>query len=206
VKREDLARVLGPPGQLSRVEKDAIWQQVRPRRPWWRPRFVVPLAGAVAAAAAVLVVVVARPAHEADTFVARGGSSDVRLVLRCGADREPGTCRRGDHLTFDFIEPGAGHLALFARSPSGVVIWYAPSDETGASLALATHAPAGVLDVAAVIDDSYAPGRYDVTAVLSPQPLTRADIRALEAGGVLASPPGGAIETRSFVVAPAEAP
>jgi hypothetical protein len=205
VKHEDLARALAQPGRLSPLEKEALWQRIEARRRggWWRPRVVIPAAGALAAAAVAVIVLVGRP-DRTETFTARGSAS-TGLVLRCGADREAGDCRIGDRLAFDFGAQHGDHVALFARSPSGVVIWYAPAASDGASLPLATHAATGVLDTVAVLDASYAPGRYEVTAVFSPRPMTRDDVRALERDGQLVPPPGGSIEVRSFTIT-AEAP
>jgi hypothetical protein len=57
-----------------------------------------------------------------------------------------------------------------------------------------------VLDRVAVIDDTYAPGTYELFAVVSPQPLTRADIRAFAQGNRLVAPPEVRIESRTFVL------
>jgi hypothetical protein len=154
----------------------------------------------------VVVLAVSSTRPPADDLTPRGASG-VPLALRCSTDREPGDCRRGDRLVFDFGagEP-RGYVALFARSPAGAVIWYVPTDEGGASVAVADHATAGVLDTAAVIDGSYAPGRYELFAVISERPLSRAAIRGFERGDRLVAGAGVQIETRAFVVTAEEAP
>ena len=203
---EDAARTLAPPGRLARQEKEAIWARIATaRRPWWQRRTVragtAALAGAVAACALVLVRPHGTP-DRADGFTARG-SAGIALTLRCSTTREPGDCRIGDHLAFDFgaVLP-ASHVALFARRADGTVIWYAPADETGATVPLADHAIAGVLDAAAIIDASYVPGPYELFAVLADRPLSRADIRGFERDGRLVPPPGIRVEVRAFTVEP----
>jgi hypothetical protein len=188
---------------LSRVEKEAIWGRIEAARaPWWRRRATrlgaAGLASAIATVVVVLAVTSMRP--PADELTPRGAGA-TPLALRCSADREPGDCRRGDRLVFDFgTNEAQGYVALFARSPAGTVIWYVPADDATASISLADHSSAGVLDTAAVIDDSYEPGRYELFAVISERPLSRADIRGFERGDRLVAAAGAQIETRAFVV------
>jgi hypothetical protein len=200
VKLEDAARALGPPGRLSRFEKDAILARVEGSRGGWLRRHRLPLTAALSAAAAIAVaLIVLVPATRREELTARG-SAGVTLVVRC-ADRDPGECRPGDRLAFDFgSAPPAGYVALFARAASGTVIWYSPADEDSASVELSTHATQGMLDRVAVIDASYLPGTYDLFAVISPQPLSRAEIRTFAKGEHLVAPAGVHIETRTFVI------
>ncbi len=187
-----------------------MWSRIEAARtPWWRRRGTRVGAAGLASAIATMVVVltVSSTRPPADDLTPRGAAT-VPLTLRCGVDREPGDCRRGDRLLFDFGagEP-RGFVALFARSPAGTVIWYLPSDEATASVAIDDHNSAGVLDTAAVIDQSYVPGRYELFAVLSDRPLSRADIRGFSRDDRLVAAPGVQIETRVFVVtAEEEAP
>ena len=201
MKREDAARLLGPPGRLSRVEKDAIFERIDARGRSWFSRHRNALVAATFAASAAAVLFLVWPAQTSSTsgLVARG-SEDMMFVIRCG-EREPGQCQRGDRLAFDFgFEPPAGYVALFSRSESGKVIWYVPSDEGTASVELAKHTFAGLLDSVAVIDATYEPGRYEVFAVVSPRPLQRAEIRAFAQNDRLVAPSDIQIVTRSFVI------
>jgi hypothetical protein len=200
VESEDAARLLAPSGRLSRFEQDAIWNRiVATRTPWWRRPTLQLSAGLVIAAAVFALVIVTRPAPHTEELTPRGDAS-LALTLRCGA-REPGVCLPGDRLGFDFGATDTRHyVALFARSPSGTAIWYVPADDGSVSLSLAEHTQSGVLDVAAVIDASYAPGRYELFAIVSPRPLSRAEIRGYARGDVLIPPPDVRIETRELVV------
>ncbi len=201
MKPEDAARALGPPGRLSRFEKEAIFARVHAGRVSWFRRRRVQLAASVFAAAmvaAVALVVVIPTSREAE-YTARGAESST-LVIRCG-ERDAADCRVGDRIVFDF---GSKHpdlyVSLFARSEQGTVIWYLPSEEAMPSIALATNATAGVLDTVAVIDDTYVPGRYELFAVMSNRPLSRAEIRSFADSDRLVAPPGVDITTRAFVV------
>lgn len=200
MKLEDAARALGPPGRLSRVEKDAILERVDASRSGWLRRHRAAVAAGFAAAAGIAVaLLVVMPRASREDLTPRG-SADMTLVVRCG-DRQPGECRIGDRLAFDFgSAPPPGYAALFARSDAGKVIWYLPSDEAAPSVDLTTHVKQGMLDRVAVIDASYAPGRYQLYAVVSSQPLSRADIRAFAQGEQLVAPAGVHIETRTFVI------
>lgn len=203
MKHEDAARALAPAGRLSRLEKEAIWTRIEATRtPWWRRRTThIGAVGLASAIATVVVVLTMTSLHRPADELTPRGAAGVPLALRCGADREPGDCRRGDRLVFDFgAAPPRGYIALFARSPGKNVIWYAPADDETASVAIAEHVSAGVLDTAAVIDSSYGPGRYELFAIISERPLARSDIRELARGDRLVAAPGVQIETRSFVV------
>jgi hypothetical protein len=61
------------------------------------------------------------------------------------------------------------------------------------------HAAGGVLDTAIVLD-GYAPGKYELYAVVSDAPLLRAEIHSFAHGDQLIAPPGVHIETRTFTV------
>lgn len=201
MKLEDAARALGPPGRLSRFEQDAILARVEASRGSWLRRHRAHAGAAFAAVAAVavalIVVVPSKPAS--DELTARG-SAAFTLVIRCG-ERDPGECRPGDRLAFDFGgTPPAGYGALFARAATGTVIWYLPADEATPSVDLTVHAKQGMLDRVAVIDASYAPGTYELFAVVAPRPLSRADIRAFAQGDRLVAPAGVQIESRTFVI------
>jgi hypothetical protein len=201
MKRENAARLLGPAGRLSSVEKDAIFDRIDTRGRSWlsRHRAALSAAAVAVAAAAVLFVVWPSGSSRPSTLTARG-SATLPLVIRCGA-REPGQCHRGDRLTFDFgATPPAGFVALFARGEAGKIFWYVPAEEETASVELAAHTSTGVLDTVAVIDDAYPPGRYEVFAVVSPQPLSRTEIRTFAQGDRLVAPPDVHIESRSFVI------
>jgi hypothetical protein len=200
VKLEDAARALGPPGRLSRFEKDAILARVEVSRGGWLRRHRVPLvAGLSTAVALAVALIVIRPTSRREDLTARG-SAGVTLVVRC-ADRDPGECRPGDRLAFDFGgSPPPGYVALFARAANGTVIWYLPADEETPSVDLSLHANQGTLDRVAVIDASYLPGTYELFAVISPAPLSRAEIRSFAQGERLVAPSGVRIETRTFVI------
>ncbi len=207
MKRENAARLLGPAGRLSSLEKEAILDRIAAGNRSWlaRHRGALSAATVAVAAAAILFVVWPSGASGPSTMTARGNAS-LPLVLRCGA-REPGQCERGDRLAFDFGSAlPAGYVALFARSESGQVFWYVPAEEETASVAVAAHTSAGVLDTVAVLDDAYAPGRYEVFAVVSPRPLSRTEIRAFAEGDRLVAPPGIQIESRSFEIRSKESP
>lgn len=179
-----------------------MWAHVESARsPWWRRRATWGGAAGLASAIATVVVVLAVTSTRPTDDLTPRGTAGVPLTLRCGADREPGDCRRGDRLVFDFgaREPH-GFVALFARSPAGTVIWYLPATEAASSVALSEHASAGVLDTAAVIDRSYEPGRYELFAVISERPLSRAEIRGFARGDRLVAAAGVHIETRAFVI------
>ncbi len=201
MKLEDAARALGPPGRLSRVEKDAILARVEASRGGWLRRHRAALwAGVAATMAAAIALVVLLPREGQRDELTPRGATKMTLVVHCG-DREPGDCRLGDRVAFDFgASPPPGYAALFARSETGKVIWYLPADEATPSIDLTSHLNQGMLDRVAVIDSSYAPGRYDLYAVVSPQPLSRADIRAFAQGDGLVAPPDVRIETRTFVI------
>lgn len=201
MKTENAARLLGPAGRLSRLEKDAIFERVSSHDRSWVARHWAALSAATVAVAAAAVLFVVWPAGSSrpSTLTARGSAS-VPLVIRCGV-REPGQCQRGDRLTFDFGSAlPAGYVALFARGESGKVFWYVPAEEETASVAVAEHTSAGVLDTVAVIDGAYVPGRYEVFAIVSPRPLSRTEIRAFARGDQLVAPPDIHIESRSFVI------
>jgi hypothetical protein len=194
VETEDLARLLAPAGALSRMEKDAIFERViGQQRPWYRRRAWFIGAGALVAAACALLLL--RPHAQTSTLTARG-SDGVTLVVHCGS-LAPGTCAPGDRLMLDFgSTPPDGYVALFARTPSGEVIWYAPPAD---SASIPLRAAGGVLDTAIVLD-GYAPGTYQLFAVMSDAPLLRAEIRSFARGDQLVAPPGVRLETRTFTV------
>jgi hypothetical protein len=201
MKRENAARLLAPAGRLSSLEKDAIFDGIAAGNRSWIARHWGALSAATVAVAAAAVLFVVWPSGTSapSTLTARGSAS-LPLVLRCGA-REPGTCLRGDRLTFDFgTSLPEGYVAVFARGESGTVFWYVPAEEETASVALTEHTSAGVLDTVAVIDDAYTPGRYDVFAIVSQRPLSRTEIRAFAQGDRLVAPPDIHIESRSFVI------
>lgn len=201
MKRESAARLLGPAGRLSSLEKDAILDRIETRNRAWISRHWGALSTATLAAAAVAVLFVVWPSGTSgpSTLAARGSAS-LPLVIRCG-EREPGLCQPGDRLTFDFgTSVPDGYVALFSRGESGKVIWYVPAQEETASVAVAAHTTGGLLDTVAVIDDAYPPGRYEVFAIVSPRPLSRTQIRAFAQGDRLVVPPDLHIETRSFEI------
>lgn len=200
MKLEDAARALGPPGRLSRVEKDAILERIEASRRGWLRRHRAALAAGVSAAAALAVALLVIVPRASRNDLTPRGTAEMTLVVRCG-ERDPGDCRPGDRLAFDFGgAPPAGYAALFARGQTGTVIWYLPADESATSVDLTAHLNEGILDRAAVLDHSYTPGHYELFAVISSRPLTRADIRAFAQGEQLVAPAGVHIETRSFVI------
>jgi hypothetical protein len=183
------------------LEKDALLARIESARGGWPRRHRSHLTAGFAAVAVAVALVIMVPARTGPVpeLTARGAAG-FTLVVRCG-DREPGECRAGDRLVFDFgAEPPAGHAALFARVAAGQIIWYLPADEAAPGVDLSVRANQGVLDRVAVIDDTYAPGTYELFAVVSPQPLTRADIRAFAQGNRLVAPPEVRIESRTFVL------
>lgn len=196
----DAARALGPPGRLSRYEQDAILARVEASRTGWLRRHQAHLGAAFAVVAVAVALILIVPSTSSGDKLTARGRAGFSLVLRCG-ERDPGECRLGDRLAFDFGgAPPAGFGAMFARAETGRIIWYLPADEETPSVDLTLHAKHGVFDSVAVIDATYAPGTYELFAVVSPQPLSRAEIRAFAQSERLVAPAGVQIENRTFVI------
>jgi len=194
METENLARLLAPAGQLSRLEKDAIFARVV-KPPWFRRPAVLAGDGLVVAAAIALLVV--RPQVPGGTFTPPRSES-MTVVVHCG-ERTPGECVVGDKLMLDFgATPPDGYVALLARSPDGDVIWYSPPAD---SASIPLHVANGVLDTAVVLD-GYKAGTYQLFVVVSDVPLLRAEIKSFARGDDLVAPAGVRIEKRSFTVVP----
>lgn len=209
----DIARLLGPAGKLSRLEKEAIFDTVAaglaPALPWWRRGRVAIGAACAIAGLAVLAIVLglgSRSGSPSQATLAARGEGGATMIVRCGA-HPADECASGDRLTFDFgSTPPQGNLGLFARAPDGTIVWYLPGDDATPTLALAGHTPGGVLDTVVELDRRYTPGRYQLFAIVSDVPMTRADIRALAVGDRLVPRPGVNIVDRTFVVRTGDAP
>ena len=168
-------RILGQKdGRLGIVEKETILENVLASSRAKRPGLMLPLGFAGAVGTAMLVLVIAYLNNKSpDDFGARGNNGSS-IELSCNP-RVPSPCKVGDRLYFRMLSLTQGtHLAAFAQTPDGDVVWFFPSADSEASRAVSV----GVVDEAKILPDSLA-GDVTVHVVLSETPLTRAQIRAL---------------------------
>jgi hypothetical protein len=185
------SRLLAGKDRLSRIEKDAILQNVlaetapaRKRAWWW---FALP---AVAAAA---ILIVLWPQGGGDDFTAKGGDAAVAsFAPTCGA----APCARGGKLLFDLHgTTGYRFFSAFAHGADGTVIWYA----TGRELANALQN--GVLDETVLIGDEHAAGTYRVFGVFAQTPLDREGVKALfDETGRVREVPGVVVVEKELVI------
>ena len=167
-------RLLAGRDRLSRIEKDAIFEQVMatlpaPRRSRWWLTVAVP---ALAVIALVAWRVRATP-EVVSEFASRGGTGPVATMhVTCGA------CTSRDKLVFDVHgTTGYRYFAAFAQRADGTVLWYFPATADATSLDLATQPASGILGVAITLGADHPPGAYRVFGVFSHAPLARDALR-----------------------------
>jgi hypothetical protein len=198
-----IPRLLAQKNELSRREKDAIFERVladlAPRRSFFRrPAVLLALAGAAATILALPWAIRDRPADE--PFAARGAAS-AGLGLVC-AGQPAGPCHPGQKLMFD-LDPQPStqrYFAAFARRDDGTVVWYFPDSPAGHSIELAGRLSHGVLDRGVVLDERHGAGRYQVVGIYSDVPLTRDQIKARFRPGAADLGPGTSVVTRELAV------
>lgn len=169
MKPDLTARLLTGKRGLSRPEKEAIFARVLTRTTSRRGRFRWPaliLTLSTATAAMFLLFRSPRPAE----FQARGGAR-ASFRIACLA----GPCRTGGKLLFEVSALPGGYFAAFARRTDGTIIWYFPDRETGESVSVL--GAGGELGRAVVLGPEHVPGEYQVFGMVSPRPLSRADVR-----------------------------
>jgi hypothetical protein len=177
-KRSLLPRLLAGRPDLTRDEKDqifdAVMREVGGKR---RARLLAPMLALAGAAAALIVVPLVLRHGPPPSLTARGGATVATFSVLCGASGP--TCRAGDTLLFDVKAPGWRYFTAFARREDGAIIWYtSPDGAVDLAADLAASAGGGVLGTGIVLDEEHRPGRYQVYGVFSRQPLDRAQIRA----------------------------
>lgn len=161
----------GKETRLGVREKEAILAKVLGQKPA-KSRAVWAWPLAFAAAAYAVVAYVRIPSQD-DTFTARGKETGG-VEITC----KPGPCRAGDRLYFRMLSAQPKHLAAFAQTPGGEVVWFFPQDEAAATRAFGE----GFVDEAPVLPSSLT-GDVTVHILVSDTPLTRKDIRARYDGG-----------------------
>ncbi len=177
-----IPRLLSGKNQLSRSEKDEIFENVLgqvapPRRSGW---LLAP--GLVLASVAALVIVpLAMNSGDEDPthtgFAARGQSS-ASGAFSMACTNSGDACQLGDKLVFDLsLSAGYQYFAAFAKRNDGAVIWYFPELPTGESLDLDQRLQHGVLDRGVILGSDHRAGRYQVYGIFSAEPLTRTKIK-----------------------------
>ncbi len=177
-----IPRLLSGKNQLSRSEKDEIFEKVMgkvapPARSNWRlaPAFLL------ASVAALLLIPLAINNGDEDSvqreFTARGGSSaSSAFSMTCANSSE--SCQTSDKLVFDLsASTGYQYFSAFAKRADGAVIWYFPELPNGLSLDLHQQLQDGVLDRGVVIGSNHRTGKYQVYGIFSDEPLTRNEIK-----------------------------
>lgn len=179
-----IARLLSRKNSPSVVEKEAIFERVyervqgeaAPSRAGGSVRLVWVWALGLAAAAAVALLWPGRePASE---LAARGGgeANGVALELSCGRTAAP--CRVAGSLAFELgPAPSTLYFAAFARRQDGTIIWYFPEAEAVGLKVKASSTP-HVLERAVTLGPEHTPGHYELFALLSSAPMTRAQLKA----------------------------
>ncbi len=207
-----LMRLLSGRDRLSPPEKEAIFEAVidslgRPARKAARARWFALGIGVALTLALVIAIRPGKPtlpgdlavAEDGDTLVARG-ADDVgpQLTVLCGDRPLVGGCSRGNLLGFEVAGMGEHrYVAMFATRPDGAVIWYTPSATDAATPALAIDGDLALVPQRVELGPEHVPGRYGITAVFSPESLTRADAKAVVQGE---RRPGVTIVEREMVV------
>ncbi|CAN5812947.1 hypothetical protein BH11MYX2_BH11MYX2_24650 [soil metagenome] len=186
-----IPRLLAGENRLSRVEKDAIFEQVvggiaKPRRAWWGLGLAVPALAVPALAVIALVVWRVRPAaHTESEFSSRGASGSFAMLnVTCGA------CTGTDKLVFD-VHGTAGYryFAAFAQRTDGTVLWYFPETADATSLDLTTQPTTGILGEGVTLGSEHPSGTYRLFGVFSRVPLTRAALKnQFDPDGLFAGP------------------
>ena len=168
-------RLLSGRDRLSRIEKDAILEQVLGARTSRRTRWMWFAAPVLAAGVAILVIAPWRNDRAAtETIAARGGSARAiaSLHVTCA-----GACTPGAKLLFDLHGTTTfRYFAAFAQRDDGTVLWYFPTSDAATSIELG-NATSGVLEQGIVLGAEHPAGHYVVFGVFSNAPLTRAAIR-----------------------------
>jgi hypothetical protein len=180
-----ILRLLANRARLSRVEKEDILARVldgvvpQPRRRWLGARVFGGALGGLAVVGALLLWLVPTVGHRRiGDFVARGGSSIAAVRAFCGSDPTGDSCLAGEALFFEVRgAPPSRYFAAFARRADGLVIWYFPETDAAGSLDLETHIREQALDRQVRLGDEHRPGRYDVSLVFSPSPVSREDVK-----------------------------
>ena len=140
-----------------------------------------------------------------DGFVSRGGGQeDVSIELGCiNKDKKtPATesstiCSPGDILAFEIrMTPPCRYFSAAALSPDGVLIWYFPSDTETSQLV----EDKGVVQRGIVIGSEHGPGEYQLFAIFSHGPLTKADARFCIEDPIAAKPIKPKVRVKSFSV------
>ena len=192
---KDLDRLLAGGARLSRPEREAILGDVLDRVGAAEPQrqqtgwFGIFAALAVAAALLLALGVSLRAgpgeSERDDVFTARGVDAGPQLTLVCKRGEIFGPCSNRSELMLELASLGEWtHVGVFARGPDDTVIWYEPGPE-GRTTPLPTKPEAHTVLLPRRVDlsENHPPGRYEVTAVLSRAPLSRADIKSFVVDG-----------------------
>lgn len=175
------AQLLSHKRELSVIEKEEILEEVLDRvaarkRPAWT--WLAVATCAAAAGIAGLVVAVSQRTLDSG-FAVRGGPASVDVELAC---QDRAACRQGDLLLFRIHGTSpSSYFSAFARREDGTVIWYFPGAGAKASIALGESSQ-GVLGRGVRLGPEHVPGRYEVIGLVSPQPLSKEQVRALVEG------------------------
>lgn len=159
----------GKSNRLGVREKEAILDRVLAAQKPAPKRWILPFSFAATAACAAIAFFLVPDAE----FTAKG-TGGAGLELSC----QSAPCRVGDRLYFRMLDSTPGHLAAFAQTQSGKIVWFFPQDETSRTR-LVTK---GLFDEAPVLNDGLE-GDVTVRILLTETPLTRAEIRARVDGG-----------------------
>jgi hypothetical protein len=203
-----IARLLSKKNLPSVLEKEAIFERILERVEAEKDgetarttRFAWVWALGLAAAAAVALLWWA-PAREPPAELAARGAGDehgVALELSCGRAAAP--CRVSGSLAFELgPAPSTLYFAAFARRADGTIIWYFPEADAPSLKVSASTAP-HVLERAVTLGPEHTPGNYELFALFSKQPLTRAQLKAA-LGPELSGGANLRVLRRSFEVAP----
>lgn len=181
MNKRPLHRLLAGKNQLSRLDKEEIFEnvlrEVAPRRAPRTRTLGILVASAVALAAIVALTLPLGRREPDGRFAPRGGLAQASFELACPSSPR-GECRRGDRLLF-YLDGHEGYryFAAFARSADGRVVWYFPSAPKGGGVELAHALRERTLDRAIVLGPEHAQGRHDVYGIFSARPLDRQAIR-----------------------------
>jgi hypothetical protein len=179
---DDLDRLLAR-GRLSGAQRDRILERVldktaNTRR--LRLKHVVIIAAPLVAAAAAFVLV-PKLGDGSEFSVKGGGSSGVEVTCSGGL---LSACPIGSTLVFRFdgVSSPAYVQAYATPSPANVGerVWYFPTSAVPAPQLMA-NAASEVLQKGVLIGPEHSASAYQITVVLSAQPLTREDL--LQGGG-----------------------
>jgi hypothetical protein len=182
---KELARLLSGRNEPSVLEKEALFARVfrntspSARSTWraWGLSFglITSVAGGMTAA-----IMLRRPAEStslATEFESRGGGGQAPSVrLACVDETKEVPCALGRTLTFQVaqIPATSRYFASFSRRSDGVVLWYFPTPE-GRSEPIDAAQP--ILSQAVRLGAPHTTGDYDVYAIFTTLPRTRAEIK-----------------------------